>query len=240
MTDDVKLPRRVCPVIFLLDTSGSMRGDPIGAVNAAIEGVLPELKSMNEENADAEIMIGILTFSSGSYWVSGESLVTPANYTHIDLDANGPTDMGDAFRKLNEKLSSKTGFMTRASGSVAPVLFLLSDGAPTDDYQSGLAKLKSNSWYKVAARVAIGYGELCDDAVLQEFTGNEETVLHTREPQELLKMIKFVTITSSMVASRGSNSNNEQSSPDDNTAKVAQEIHAQEGELAEQDDIDDF
>ena len=46
MLDKVQTSRRMCPVIFLLDTSGSMFGSPIGAVNAAIEGVLPELISI--------------------------------------------------------------------------------------------------------------------------------------------------------------------------------------------------
>jgi uncharacterized protein YegL len=90
--------------------------------------------------------------------------------------------------------------MSRASGSVAPVLFLLSDGEPTDDYKSELRKLQKNNWYKVAARVAIGYGEF-NDSVLKEFTGNSETVLHTNKPEDLKRMIRFVTITSSMVAS---------------------------------------
>ena len=239
MTDDVAVARRVCPVIFLLDTSGSMHGEPIGAVNSAIEGILPELKSMNEDNADAEIMIGILAFSFGADWITGEQLVSPTDYHFNALDANGQTAMGDAFRKLNAKLSSKTGFLTRATGSVAPVLFLLSDGVPTDDYRPGLSALQANSWYKVAARVAVGYGD-CDDDILREFTGNSETVLHTNDPQELRRMIRFVTITSSMVASKGSGSASN-ANPDDNTKVVAEELKAQgEGGLAVSDPNDGF
>ena len=185
-------------------------------------------------------MIGIMTFSTGAEWVTGDNLVSPSNCSSLNLNAEGQTDMGVAFRKLNEKLSSKTGFLTRATGSVAPVLFLLSDGAPTDDYQSGLARLKNNAWYKVAARVAIGYGE-CNDAVLYEFTGNEETIMHTNNPQELKNMIKFVTITSSMVASGSSvASTGSGNDPDDNTAKVAEEMAAQGGELAAGDPNDGF
>ena len=138
--------------------------------------------------------------------------------------------MGAAFRELDKKLSIETGFMRRASGSVAPVLFLLSDGAPTDDYQSALAKLKENNWYKVAVRVAIGYGE-ADDNILAEFTGNRETVLHTNSPEDLKKMIRFVSITSSMVASRKVAVNSDENAPDDNTAALAEELEAQGGEM---------
>ena len=204
--DKVEMTRRMCPVIFLVDTSGSMDGAPIGAVNSAIEGVLPELCAMNDENADAEIKTAIMSFSGGADWVTGDKLVSPQNVAWNGMDAMGPTEMGAAFRELDKKLSIETGFMRRASGSVAPVLFLLSDGAPTDDYQSALAKLKENNWYKVA-------------------------VLHTNSPEDLKKMIRFVSITSSMVASRKVAVNADENAPDDNTAALAEELEAQGGEM---------
>lgn len=232
MLDKIQISRRMCPVIFLLDTSGSMSGAPIGAVNAAIEGVLPELISMNESNADNEIKVAIMTFDFEAQWVTGENdLVAPevlkANW--IDLNADGLTAMGAAFSELNKKLSVSHGFMKRATGSVAPVLFLLSDGDPTDDFQAGLQELKKNNWYKVAVRVAIGYGDSNDD-VLREFTGNNETVLHTNDPKDLKKMIHFVAITSSKVASTGSNAispDDNSIDPDDNTQKTANALQTQ-------------
>lgn len=246
LVDDVAVTRRMCPVIFLMDTSGSMRGEPIGAVNAALESILPLLKDMNDQNADVEIQIGVLTFSFGAEWKTGENLVSPEAYVWRDLDANGPTELGAAYNELNKKLSTKSGFMKRASGSVAPVLFLLSDGAPTDEeiVPGALQRLKENNWYKVAAKVAIGYGEY-DEDVLVDFTGNRETVLSTTDPNELKKMIRFVTITSSMVASSGkgaiSNTDNH-INPDDNTAKVADALQENQGDLgnADMDPDEDF
>ena len=233
MLDKAQTVRRMCPVIFMLDTSGSMDGALIGAVNAAIEGVLPELISMNDSNADNEIKVAIMSFDYDAKWITGDELVSPENLKSSwkDLDANGLTAMGAAFNELNKKLSASHGFMQRASGSVAPVLFLLSDGEPTDDYQSNLNTLKQNAWYKVAARVAIGYGESNDD-VLREFT-------------DLKKMIRFIAITSSRVASTGSNSVNPadaSTNPDDNTQNVANAIQAQGGAptLAQADPDDNF
>lgn len=238
MLDKVETMRRMCPVIFLLDTSGSMNGAPIGAVNSAIEGVLPELISMNSGNSDNEIKVGIMSFDYGANWITGDELVSPEDLkaSWKDLDAAGLTKMGEAFHDLNKKLSVSHGFMNRASGSVAPVLFLLSDGEPTDDYQAGLNELKNNNWYKVAAKVAIGYGDSNDD-VLREFTGNVETVLHTNNPEDLRKMIQFVAITSSRVASTGSNAP-DNGNPDDNTVKVSKAIQAQGGALAPADASD--
>lgn len=237
MLDKVQVAKRVCPVIFMLDTSGSMSGAPVGAVNAAIEGVLPELISMNEDNADNEIKIGVMTFDSDIKWVTGDSeLVTPDELknTWQDFNADGLTSMGSAFLELNNKLSVSHGFMKNASGSVAPVLFLLSDGDPTDDYKYGLNKLQENNWYKVAAKVAIGYGESNDD-VLREFTRNVETVLHTDSPADLKKLIRFVAITSSRVASGGNNA-----VTDDNTQQVADALNAQGGNLTNADADEDW
>lgn len=242
MLDKIQISRRMCPVIFLIDTSGSMTlntingENPIGAVNAAIEGVLPELISMNDSNADNEIKVGIMSFDFEAKWITGETdLISPedlkANW--VDLNADGLTSMGAAFRELNQKLSVSHGFMQRATGSVAPVLFLLSDGEPTDDYQSGLQELKKNNWYKVAVRVAIGYGDSNDD-VLREFTGNNETVLHTNDPKDLKKMIHFVAVTSSKVASTGCNAVSQDDNsvdPDDNTSKTANALKTQGGAL---------
>lgn len=235
MLDKSETVRRMCPIIFLIDTSGSMSGAPIGAVNAAIEGVLPELISMNDSNADNEIKIAIMSFDYEAKWITDETtLVSPvdlkSNWT--DLNADGLTSMGAAFSELNQKLSVRHGFMQHASGSVAPVLFLLSDGEPTDDFQSGLQELKKNNWYKVAVKVAIGYGESNDD-VLKEFTTNEGTVLHTNDPLDLKKLIRFVTITSAMVASTGNNLVPDNATPanaddvDGNTQKTADALKVQ-------------
>lgn len=227
MLDKIEIPRKMCAVIFLLDTSGSMTGAAIGSVNSAMENVLPELVTMNENNPDNEIRVAVMKFDFDAEWVfGGDELLLPEDVKNSwnDLDANGYTSMGAAFEALNEKLSVSHGFMKRASGSVAPVLFLLSDGAPTDDYQSGLQKLKANNWYKIAVRVAVGYSEQCNDDVLREFTGNNETVLHTDDPNELKKLIKFIAVTSSRVASQGSGLSTDADNPDDNTGKIVEPL----------------
>jgi len=242
MLDKVEIARRICPVIFMLDTSGSMLGAPIGALNAAMESILPELISMNEENPDTRIEIAVLTFDSGINWATGKTLVDPEGYAWNDLNPGGLTSMGAAFRELNNVLSVNHGFMNRASGSVAPVLFLLSDGEPTDDYQTGLQKLQENNWYKVAARVAVGYGESCNDEVLKEFTKTSETVLHTNDPLALKNLIKFVTITSSMVASRGSVVPEEggETNSNDTTKLVANALITAPSGLTTDPDDDEF
>ena len=236
--------RRICAVIMSADCSGSVDGAPMGSINQGISGVIPEMVSMNLENANVEIQLGVQSFGGKVQWETGEDgLVDPKNYVWKDLVAGGPTPMGEAFLGLDEKLRIDGGFMEHASGSVAPVIILLSDGEPTDNYKDGLEKLKKNKWFQVAAKVAIGFGQ-ANDAVLEEFTGNKETVLHTNDPEELKKLIKFVTITSSMVNSKGkvtvnTNSDNINVDDEDTTNKVAEALKTAETELSTEVDPDD-
>ena len=95
--------------------------------------------------------------------------------------------------------------MQSASGSFAPVLILLSDGGPTDNYQGGISKLKENRWYKAAIKIAIAIGNDADKDVLKEFTGNIEAVFEVDNVEALETIIRVVSVTSSQIASQSSN-----------------------------------
>ncbi|GHT01795.1 tellurium resistance protein TerY [Synergistales bacterium] len=204
LLETVAIPRKTMVLFFLVDTSGSMMGSKIGEVNSAIEEVIPELKELSESNADAQIKIAVLEFSSGARWLTPERPIEAENFVWNDMDASGVTDLGDACKKLNEKLSTKA-FMREATGSFAPAIFLLSDGGPTDEYQKGLEVLKQNNWFKKAIKVAVAIGSDADKSVLEEFTGSNEAVLEAHSPAMLRKMIKFVSVRASEVASKSAN-----------------------------------
>jgi uncharacterized protein YegL len=204
------MPRKTTVLFFLIDSSGSMAGHRIGAVNSAIEQTLEKLKEMNESNADAEIEVAFLEFSTGAKWLTPNGPVKVENYYWTGLDANGLTYMGKAFSMLEEKLHKDSGFLQRASGSYAPVLFLMSDGEPNendpnDDYRKNLAKLKNNKWFNASIKVALAIGDEANDSVLIEFTGSKESVVRVPDGEnageKLRKMIEFIAITSSQVAS---------------------------------------
>ena len=204
LTDKVEIPRRTMVLFFIVDTSGSMEGDKIGSVNTAIREVIPEIRDISNDNADALIKVAALEFSSGVKWITANGPVDINNYNWTNIDAAGTTDFGAACKALNEKLSTKA-FMAEATGSFAPALFLLSDGEPTDNWQGGLDVLKQNNWFKAAVKVAIAIGDGADKDVLKAFTGSKETVLEVHNKAMLIKMIKFVSVRASQVASKSSN-----------------------------------
>jgi len=204
LTDKIEIPRRTMVLFFVIDTSGSMDGSKIGAVNTAIEEVIPAIKEVSDENADAQIKIAALEFSSGARWITSNGPVEADQFRWNYLDAAGVTDFGAACKTLNDKLSTKA-FMQEATGSFAPAIFLLSDGEPTDNWQSSLSELKKNNWFKAAVKVAIAIGDDANKDVLKEFTGTMESVLETHNAAMLKKMIKFVSVRASQVASKSSN-----------------------------------
>lgn len=200
---DLHIPRRVMTLFLLIDSSGSMSiNGNIGKVNGAIEEMIPLLRDISDEQSDAEIKLAVLEFSSGCKWATGNAgPVSLDDYEWNDVTAGGLTDMGAAFRELESKLS-RSAFMNNAAGNYAPVIILLSDGEPTDDYISGLKLLQHNNWFRHAVKIAISVESSASD-VLSEFTGSEETVLkYDGEKSDLKKLLTRLAVVSSTIQSR--------------------------------------
>ena len=202
LDETVEVPRRTMTLFFLLDVSGSMEGQKIGAVNDAVVNVLPIIKDISETNPDAEIKIAVLKFSSGCDWLYDEPK-SVEDFAYQDAVAGGLTSLGQACQELASKLS-RSGFMKSASGSFAPAIILLSDGGPTDDFQSGLRRLKDNNWFKAAIKIAIAIGDDADKDVLKDFTGSSEAVITVHNIEALKQIIRVVAVTSSQIGSKSS------------------------------------
>jgi len=198
----VEVARRTMTLFFVVDTSGSMEGDKIGAVNSAIEEVIPEIRDNAETNPDAELKIAVLQFSEGAKWITAEPMKVD-KYEWKYLQADGTTDLGSALKELNAKLS-RNAFMNDAAGSFAPAIFLFSDGEPTDNWKSPFKEIKENKWFQSAMKIAVAIGDDANKEVLAEFTGNKELVVTARNPEALRKFIRFASVTASQIGSKGS------------------------------------
>ncbi|MBN1181157.1 MAG: VWA domain-containing protein [Bacteroidales bacterium] len=214
--NSVPIPRRSMILCFIIDTSGSMAGTKIGALNDAISQVIPMLDDISKSNADADIKIAALQFSSGCEWIYSEP--KPASdFKWVDREAGGLTDLGTAYLELNNKLSRES-FLKSATGYFAPVLLLLSDGEPTDNWQAGLEKLKTNKWYQNAIKIAIAVGDDANKEILKEFTKNSEAVITVHTVEALKKLIRTVSVTASTIGSKSSTAG------DKNKQIIAQEV----------------
>ena len=185
-----ELATRPLHFIWMADCSGSMDVDgKIQSLNTAIKEAIPNMQSVADENPNAQVLVRAIRFSSGAQWhVSQPTEI--ADFRWDDLTAEGVTDMGKALTMVAEQLRIPP--MTERA--LPPVLVLISDGQPTDDYASGLKALMDQPWGRKAVRIAIAIGEDADTEVLQKFIGNPELKpLQANNPEALVKYIKWVS-----------------------------------------------
>ena len=140
--DDIEVvldesPVQRTPCVLVLDTSGSMDGKPITQLNQAL--VLFEKAIRGNETLRQQVILCVIGFGSTVEilcdWVQGDQFSAPK------LTAGGTTSMGAAMRTahesvedLREKLKDSGVPYTR------PWIFLMSDGAPTDEWQAAAAE----------------------------------------------------------------------------------------------------
>ncbi len=161
----------------------------IQSLNTAIKEAIPNMQAVADENPNAQVLVRAVRFSTGAQWhVSQPTEV--ADFRWEDLTAAGVTDMGKALSMVAEQLR----IPPMVERALPPVLVLISDGQPTDDYASGLKALMDQPWGRKAVRIAIAIGEDADTEVLQKFIGNPEVKpLQANNPEALVKYIKWVS-----------------------------------------------
>ena len=194
-------------LLFVIDNSGSMEGEKIGAVNNAIRDVMSIMPEIQEDTSDAEIKISALTFSESCSWVySGPKSVSDFKWN--DITTEGGTDYSKAYDELAKFLCKReNGGEMPDIGGVAPIIILMSDGMPTSpDWPQHLDALKKKGWFKVALKYALAIQIDSKEAmdVLTAFTGNPETVLKVYTAEALRRVIKVIAITASKVKSSSS------------------------------------
>jgi uncharacterized protein YegL len=184
------LATRPLHFIWILDCSGSMSIDgKIQSLNSAVREAIPHMRSVADENPNAEVLVRAVKFSDGAQWHI--STPTPvANFQWNDLTTQGCTSMGAALKLVADQLDMPP--MT--DRALPPVLVLISDGQPTDDFSAGLKSLMDLPWGKKAVRIAIAIGSDSDHEVLQKFIGNTELKpLQANNADQLVSYIRWVS-----------------------------------------------
>ncbi|CDE22045.1 uncharacterized protein encoded in toxicity protection region of plasmid R478 contains von Willebrand factor (VWF) domain [Acidiphilium sp. CAG:727] len=120
------------------------------------------------------------------------------------MKAEGLTSLGAALKSLNEKMSRKEFLGDNPMGYLAPGVIILSDGEPTDDWETPLKELRKNNWFKNAIKVAFAVGDDANKDVLAEICGTKEAVVSIDDPEKIRQYIKFVTATVSKTGTTSS------------------------------------
>ena len=177
------LARRPLHFIWIADCSGSMTGEKISILNQAIRTTIPHMREVAANNPHAEVLVRAVSFSDGARWQTTQP-VDVEKFEWQDLQAFGHTDLGRALHLVAGQLT----IPPMSLRALPPVLVLLSDGQPTDDYDQALQQLLALPWGKKAIRLAIAIGRDAEKAPLQKFIGNPEI-----KPLEALNADALIT-----------------------------------------------
>ena len=185
-----ELASRPLHFFWVCDCSGSMQAEgKIQSLNNAVREAIPHMQQAAAENPNAQVLVRAIRFSSGAQWHLAQP--TPvADFKWTDLTADGVTDMGRAIGMLAEQL--KIPPMT--DRALPPVIVLISDGQPTDDFGQALKRLMEVPWAQRAVRIAIAIGDDADQGPLRAFIGNSEVpVLQANTAEALVNYIRWAS-----------------------------------------------
>lgn len=183
---------RRLPVYFLLDTSGSMNGEPIQALNNALSGMINTLRA--DAQALDSLWISIITFDREVKEIMPLTELVNFQLSEITCPQSGPRHTGKAMEVLYEKVANEVrkGSPTQ-KGDWKPLLFLFTKGSPNDSavFEEMIPKIKSLN-FGVIVSCAAGY--IKDDKLLKKLT---DTVVHldTADSTTLKQFFKWVSDT---------------------------------------------
>lgn len=191
---------RRLPVYLLLDTSGSMSGEPIEAVKNGVQVMISSLRQ--NPQAIETAYISVITFDHTAQQVI--PLTDLASFQMVDIRATGVTALGDALKLVANKIDTEVARTTaEQKGDWKPLVFIMTDGIPTDDWQSGLAEFKKR---KTAFTVACAAGSGADTNILKQIT-NDVVSLDTADSASIGKFFLWVSasigVTSTKVEENG-------------------------------------
>ena len=177
---------RRLPDYLLLDTSGSMYGEPIEAVRNGVQVLVSTLRQ--DPYALETAYLSIITFDSSAKQVT--PLTELSSFQEPSIDANGCTALGEALSLLANCVDREVTKTTAdVKGDWKPLVFIMTDGVPTDDITKGLNEFKKRKFGTVVACAA---GAGADTNALRQITENVVS-LDTADSGTIKAFFKWVS-----------------------------------------------
>ena len=157
MVEFAENPEPRCPCVLLLDTSSSMRGAPIAALNEGLRAFRDDL--MQDALALQRVEVAVVTFDSHVQLV--QDFVTVDQFDPPILTAQGYTHMGAAIHQALDMVQArKEQYRANGVAYYRPWVFMMTDGEPQDEpnevVEQAAQRLKADEVQKRVAFFAVG------------------------------------------------------------------------------------
>jgi uncharacterized protein YegL len=183
------LERRL-PVYLLLDCSESMVGDGIAAVQQGLRQLLLDLHS--DPHALETVWVSMITFSDQARQIMPLSELVGIRAPKLSIRPG--TSLGSALKLLEECIAREVRtHSAQAKGDWKPLVFLLTDGSPTDDWEESAAPVREvgASGAKKLNLIAIGCGEDVDPLVLAELS--DTVLMMSDQPGDFRSLFQWIS-----------------------------------------------
>jgi uncharacterized protein YegL len=181
-------PEPRCPVVLLLDTSGSMKGQPIQELNEGLRAFSSAVKA--DRLASLRVEVAIITFGGKVQAVdvrggagqpidfdAQKAFVTADAFQAPTLTAGGGTPMGGAVEQALTLLRErKEVYKLNSLDYFRPWLFLITDGKPTDEWQRAAQQVKDEEARKGVLFFGVGV-EGADIGTLARFSDQRQPLM---------------------------------------------------------------
>lgn len=181
---------RRLPVFLLLDTSGSMRGEPIQAVNNGLQVLVSALRQ--DPYALESVHISLISFDIEANELFPLTPLDQVQIPEITVPQAGATFLGAALELLVDRVDRDVIRTTDdMKGDWRPLLFIMTDGSPSDlqAYREAIPKIKHRNFGNIVA-CAAGPKARCE--MLKELTDNV-VCMDTMDSAGLSQFFKWVS-----------------------------------------------
>lgn len=161
---------RKLPVYLVLDTSGSMKGEPIESVNVGVQSMISALKS--DPYALECVSLCVITFDNEARVHTPLTPLDLVQIAPITTPESGATFLGAALNLLFDLVDVEVVKTTKeVKGDWRPILFLMTDGSPSDtyDFEQATSRMANQNFATVVACAA---GPKAKTASLEKLTEN--------------------------------------------------------------------
>ncbi len=179
---------RRLPVFFVLDCSESMVGENLQQMEKGVQLVIQQLRQ--DPYALETVYVSVVAFAGIVRTLV--PLVEVFAFYPVNLPLGGGTSLGKALEHLMNEMDRHVVKTTAdMKGDWKPIVYLFTDGRPTDDYEAAIQRWNSQYAHRCTL-IALGIGKGVDFSVLKRLTENT-IAFEQLSPEDFKKFFKWIS-----------------------------------------------